>query len=414
MGHLAARVSFYLTACAYPGDFDQRPRRKPTEAVTALEFALGACLRAMALFLAILSVSFGAVPSARAEASAPLCEAAFFGSLPVLKELARLNVAASQAYAAGKTELAVTLYQIYRKRSDQAKADGVELRGLKAMLDEVEANENKKSLDEEARTERTRAFEDVRIIDGRRAIFQPIAPKKFMMGEVRKKVETEITKPFEMAATQTTQVVWRKIVEQARLKLPGKYDALNPDPSKFKGDLNPVEKVSWDDIQIWLSALNELAAEGDPVVNDVMPDHKPGQIYRLPTEAEWEFVVRGRGQYNGAYHFGKRESQLDEYGWYIKNSGNQPHPVAQKKPLIAGGKEFYDMHGNVLEWVHDWYQSNPPGGTDPQGPEHGPGRILRGGSWGSSAPSLISNARSYEKPGQRDELHGFRLVRTTP
>jgi formylglycine-generating enzyme required for sulfatase activity len=359
--------------------------------------------------------SFGFVTPAHAEVSSPLCEAAFSGSLPVLKELARLKVAATQAQAAGNRDFAITLYQLYRKSSDQAKVNGVDLRGLKAMIDEVDAKENKKSLDEETRREKTRALEEIRIIDGKRMILQPIAPGKFMMGEVGKQIETEITKPYEMAATQTTQIVWRKVVEQAKLKFPGKYDALNPDPSNFKGELNPVEQVSWDDVQLWLNALNELAAQGDPIINDVIPNHKPGEIYRLPREAEWEFIVRARGKAQGAYHFGESETELSEYAWYGANAEKQIYPVAQKKPLTIDGREFYDLHGNVWEWTQDSWDGVSPlkGGIDPLG-TGGSLRVIRGGSWSNGAQALRSAYRNLWWPGDRNNVVGFRLVRALP
>jgi formylglycine-generating enzyme required for sulfatase activity len=344
-----------------------------------------------------------------------LCEAVFSGSLPVLKDLAQLKVTAAQAQAAGNRDFAITLYRLYQKSSDQAKADGVDLRGLKSMLDEVEIKENNKSLDEETRREKARALEEIRFIDGKRMILQPIAPGKFMMGEVGKQIETEITKPYEMAATQTTQVVWRKVVEQAKLKFPGKYDALNPDPSKFKGELNPVEQVSWDDVQLWLGALNELAAQGDAIVNKVMPGHKPGEIYRLPTEAEWEFVVRARGEANDVYHFGESETALGEHAWYDANAEKQTHPVAQKKSLVIDGREFYDLHGNVREWTQDAWDGHSPlrGGIDPLG-TGGSDRVMRGGSWNLNARYLRSGGRSYWRPSLRSYNVGFRLVRALP
>jgi formylglycine-generating enzyme required for sulfatase activity len=368
-----------------------------------------------ALFSSVLfgAISLGFVTPAHAGVPSHLCEAAFLGSLPVLKELAHLKVTATQAQAAGKPELAATLYRLYRKSSDQAKADGVDLRGLKAMFDEVEIKENNKSLDEEVRREKTRTLEEMQFIDGKRMILQPIAPGKFMMGEVGKQIETEITKPYEMAATQTTQLVWRKIVEQAKKKCPGKYDALNPDPSKYKGELNPVELVSWADIQLWLGALNELATQGDAIINEVMPGHKPGEIYRLPTEAEWEFVVRARGDANGAYHFGESETELSEYAWHDANA-KRTHPVAQKKPLVIDDREFYDLHGNVFEWTHDSWDGSSPlkGGTDPLGSE-GSARVARGGSWYNSASYLRSANRGCVGPWDRGGV-GFRLVRALP
>jgi formylglycine-generating enzyme required for sulfatase activity len=359
-------------------------------------------------------VSFGFVTPAHAEAFMPLCEATFSGSLPVLKELAWLKVAAIQAQAAGKSDLAVTLYRIYQKSSDQAKADGVDLSGLKEMIDEAEVKENKKRLDEENRREQTRALEEIQLIDGKRMILQPIAPGKFMMGEVGEQIETEITKPYEMAATQTTQLVWRKVVEQAKLKFPGRYDALDPDPSNFKGELNPVEQVSWDDVQLWLGALNELAAQGDAIVTEMMPNHKPGEIYRLPMEAEWEFVVRARGKAQGTYHFGESDNDLGRYGWFSGNSREKTHPVATREPLVIDDREFYDLHGNVWELVQDRYDGALKGGKGPNRPSTGPYRVLRGGGWYHSAQYLRSAFCTYWNLDKRYNGAGFRLVRALP
>jgi formylglycine-generating enzyme required for sulfatase activity len=235
-----------------------------------------------------------------------------------------------------------------------------------------------------------------------------------MMGEVGKQIETEITKPFQMAATQTTQIVWRKVALRAKERFPGRYDALNVNPSRFEGDLRPVEQISWEDIQLWLSALNELAVSGDAVVEEAMPGHKPGEIYRLPTEAEWEFVVRARGEAPGKYHFGENEKDVDDFAWFGGNSEHQTHPVAQKKPLVVDGQEFYDMHGNVSEWVHDWYGINLQGGIDPRGPDGGDAYTMRGGGWNDGAPSILrSGCRSVGMPDSRYAFGGFRLVRST-
>jgi formylglycine-generating enzyme required for sulfatase activity len=244
-------------------------------------------------------------------------------------------------------------------------------------------------------------------------VFHTVAPGKFMMGEVGKQIETEITKPFQMAATQTTQIVWRKVALRAKERFPGKYDALNADPSRFEGDLRPVEQISWEDIQLWLSALNELAVSGDVVVEVAMPGHKPGEIYRLPTEAEWEFVVRARGEAPGKYHFGENEKDLADFAWFGGNSEHQTHPVAQKKPLVVDGQEFYDMHGNVSEWMHDWYGINLQGGIDPRGPDGGDAYAMRGGGWSDGAPSILrSGCRSVGMPDSRYAFGGFRLVRS--
>jgi formylglycine-generating enzyme required for sulfatase activity len=134
-----------------------------------------------------------------------------------------------------------------------------------------------------------------------------------------------------------------------------------------------VERVSWDDIQLFLAALNDM---------------DPGKNYRLPTEAEWEFAARAgtTGDYGGT-------GVLDDMGWYYDNSAvdgvRQTHPVARKQPNHWG---LCDMHGNVWGWVQDWYsatsyQYKVDHGivNDPPGPETGSYRALRGGSWSLSA-----------------------------
>lgn len=283
-----------------------------------------------------------------------------------------------------------------------------DLQGKRRKKEQVEARVNASEI--KVREEQIRKIKES-VVDGNRVVFHPIAPGKFKMGEVGKQINVEITKPFDMSATPTTQIVWREIAEKAEKRFPGKF-GLNADPSSFKGGLRPVEQVSYEDVQNWITALNDLSKSGEKSLDELIPGHKAGDIYRLPTEAEWEYVVRGRGQYNDTYHFGNQESQLGDYAWFSGNSGDQTHEVAQKKPLIVDGKEFYDMHGNVWEWTHDWYGSNLPGGKDPQGPASGSFRLLRGGSWNYDAGFLRSAFRNSSGPGYRFQYVGFRLVRT--
>jgi formylglycine-generating enzyme required for sulfatase activity len=342
-----------------------------------------------------------------------VCEAVFSGSFPVLSKLAELKVSVDEFNAQNKPELAQTLYNNWRRKVDEARLDGIDIGGLRFLIEEARAGRETQSKSKEDREKRTREIEEIKLIDGRRMVFHPIEPGKFMMGEVESQIETEITRPFQMAATQTTQVVWRQVVSRAKEKFPGRYDVLNADPSKFKGDLNPVEQVSYDDVQLWLKALNELAQAGDSVVQEAMPGHRPGEVFRLPTEAEWEFVVRARGTANGVYHFGNSEADVGRYGWFGVNSGNTTHPVATREPLVIDGQEFYDLHGNVWEWTQDWYGTFK-GGKDPQGPPTGSDRVIRGGGWSNGARFLRSGRRFGWRPGNRINDVGFRLARALP
>jgi formylglycine-generating enzyme required for sulfatase activity len=179
----------------------------------------------------------------------------------------------------------------------------------------------------------------------------------------------------------------------------GKYEVtqeqwevvMGNNPSRFKGRGNPVENVSWNDVQVFIQRLNEKEGTNK---------------YRLPTEAEWEYAARAGTATR--YSFGDDADRLGRYAWYHSNSGNQTHPVGQKQPNPWG---LYDMYGNVWEWVQDWYDktyyTHSPA-DNPTGPSSGVTRVLRGGSWGAGI--LRSAYRSSRSPGLRDEHSGFRLA----
>jgi formylglycine-generating enzyme required for sulfatase activity len=126
---------------------------------------------------------------------------------------------------------------------------------------------------------------------------------------------------------------------------------------------------------------------------------------RLPTDAEWEYAARGESTE-------ARYGNLDDIAWYHGNSGGQTHDVGQKR---ANGFGLYDVLGNVLELVSDWYdgdyyRNSPP--TDPQGPASGEFRVLRGASSYSSLPRYVRvSIRDWVSPGRRDDDTGFRCVR---
>ncbi|MBF0245224.1 MAG: SUMF1/EgtB/PvdO family nonheme iron enzyme [Planctomycetes bacterium] len=156
---------------------------------------------------------------------------------------------------------------------------------------------------------------------------------------------------------------------------------------------DPVVNVSWEDVQAYLAWLNNS-----------LPANSPWR-YRLPTEAEWEYACRAGSE--SAYCFGDDAGQLSQYAWYDENSGYKTHPVKGKRANAWG---LYDMHGNVWEWVSDWYGAYPKGSvTDPQGPSTGSYRVYRGGSWYNYARYLRSANRSSNSPGIRDNYVGARL-----
>jgi len=130
----------------------------------------------------------------------------------------------------------------------------------------------------------------------------------------------------------------------------------------------------------------------------------------LPTEAQWEYAARAGT--TTEYSFGDDSSLLGDYGWYIGNrKGDYAHIVGQKKPNPWG---LYDLHGNIWEWVQDWfdenYYSSPPR-NDPSGPGGGRDRVIRGGCWGDDASNCRSADRLGDSPGIRNIALGIRLLR---
>lgn len=169
---------------------------------------------------------------------------------------------------------------------------------------------------------------------------------------------------------------------------------MGSDPSYFKGNDLPVERVSWNDVREFIKKLNER--EGT-------------EKYRLPSEAEWEYAARGGTATR--YSFGDDESELDEYGWYYENSNYETHPIGQKKSNPWG---LYDMHGNLCEWVqdkwHDSYEGAPADGSAWEG-GGSVACLIRGGSWLLNAVDCRSADRGYFGPVNRDSFLGFRLVK---
>jgi len=164
---------------------------------------------------------------------------------------------------------------------------------------------------------------------------------------------------------------------------------MGSNPSKFKGKRRPVEKVSWEDCQTFISKLNSIT----------------GKQYRLPTEAEWEYAARGGNCSNGYKYSGS--NTLSNVAWYRDNSGNKTHEVMTKSPNELG---LYDMSGNVWEWCSDWYGGYLSSDqTNPKGPSSGSYRVQRGGSWDDGARRCRVSYRYYYSPSYRYDL-GLRLA----
>lgn len=188
-----------------------------------------------------------------------------------------------------------------------------------------------------------------------------------------------ISRSFYMGKYEVTQAQWQAV--------------MGNNPSKFQGADLPVDTVSWLEVQEFIDRLNKM--EG-------------GERYRLPSEAEWEYAARAGSE--TAFSLGDDEEHLEGYAWYEDNSEEQTHPVGQKEPNAWG---LYDMTGNVWEWVHDWYDANYYGASqevDPMGPDSGPGRVFRGGSWDSYEAFCRNAYRYYGSPQYKGSTIGFRLV----
>ena len=203
----------------------------------------------------------------------------------------------------------------------------------------------------------------------------------FMMGSDRGGADERparrvaIGKGFYMGRYEITQAQWRMV--------------MGTEPSNFKGDDLPVEQISWEDAQSFIKKLNER--------NDAF-------VYRLPTEAEWEYACHAQMGPEGM-------GAIDALAWYFNNSAGKTHPVGEKKANAWG---LHDMLGNVWEWCediyHDSYRGAPKDGSawlsggDPRY------RVMRGGSWIDNSFYCRVNERIRATPDTRQRNSGLRIV----
>ena len=236
---------------------------------------------------------------------------------------------------------------------------------------------------------------------------------KFLMGSPKdekdrrddeEQHEVSITKPFYLGVYVVTQAEYEKVMgnnpSYFSTKGAGKDKVKDMDTGQF-----PVETVSWDDAVAFCKKLSELPEE-----------KKAGRVYRLPTEAEWEYACRAGTK--TPFHYGDSLSSKQ-----ANFDGNFPYGGGDKGPCLVRTAKvgtyapnafgLYDMHGNVWEWCQDWYDAdyykNSPK-EDPPGPAQASGRVVRGGSWGISGRRCRSAFRGGDGPGIRFDDLGFRVA----
>jgi formylglycine-generating enzyme required for sulfatase activity len=225
-----------------------------------------------------------------------------------------------------------------------------------------------------------------------------IPPGQFVMGSPNDEVgrdqdegpetKVKITQGFWMGKCEVTQAEYKAV--------------MGSNPSIFTGDTNrPVEKVSWQEAMDYCARLTQRAQAAGQ-----LPE---GWLYRLPTEAEWEYACRAGASTRFCYGDDTHYTQLGEYAWFMDNSDAETHPVGKKRPNAWG---LHDMHGNVWEWCLSRWESSLPGGsiTDLVVRAEGGLRVARGGSWLYDGRACRSANRDEYSPSNRCSDVGFRVV----
>jgi formylglycine-generating enzyme required for sulfatase activity len=187
-----------------------------------------------------------------------------------------------------------------------------------------------------------------------------------------------LTQAFYMGRYEVTQGQWVAKIGSNPSYFAGQSDSAN----------RPVERVSWNTIQGYLSATG----------------------MRLPSEAEWEYACRA-GTTTAFNNGSSDDATVGNIAWYNGNSGNQTHAVGGKAANALG---LHDMAGNVWEWVNDWYDGSyysVSPSTNPLGPVSGTSRVLRGGSWYGVTDRVRSSCRNGTAPGNSYDNVGFRVAR---
>jgi formylglycine-generating enzyme required for sulfatase activity len=195
--------------------------------------------------------------------------------------------------------------------------------------------------------------------------------------------QVTLTNAFYLGRYEVTQSQWTAQMGSN----PSEFQSASAEVPASQVPNRPVERVSWNAIQSYLSATG----------------------MRLPTEAEWEFACRAGTQtpfYNGSTD----DSTVGTLAWYASNAGSQTHAVGGKAANAFG---LHDMLGNVWEWVNDWFNTYPSSAqTNPTGPVSASARVIRGGSCYYVSDLVRSSSRAYDTPGNSNIDIGFRVART--
>jgi formylglycine-generating enzyme required for sulfatase activity len=197
---------------------------------------------------------------------------------------------------------------------------------------------------------------------------------------------------FYIGKFQVTQQLWEAVMKN--------------NPSNFKGKRRPVEKVSWDDARDFITKLNDIG-EVQHFLRQLDP---PGETFRLPAEAEWEYAARG-GIYSVGYRYAGSD-ELRQVGWYEENSGGETHEVGMLRPNELG---LHDMSGNVWEWCEDDWHGNYNGAPEDgaawiDSPARGVYRVDRGGGYFYDPSFCRSTTRYDHSPSRRYDYLGLRLA----
>ena len=221
--------------------------------------------------------------------------------------------------------------------------------------------------------------------------FLVVPPGKFRMGSNRGGEnerpihEVTISRAYGLGVTEVTEQQYTTVMG----KSPG-----------LEKPANAINSLSWNQANEFCQRLSEL------------PEEKAaGRVYRLPTEAEWEYACRAGT--DTAYSFGDDPTLVTQHAWYSRNGGQDTHPPGQKIPNPWG---FSDMYGNAWEWCQNWAYEYPEGSaTDPAGPTTGKTRVLRGGGFFHREPDCRSASRFTEDPNSPTKFTGgFRVAFTAP